>query len=186
MTEVWKPIEGYEGYYEVSNAGRVRSVDRIVWRQNAENAWKVSLKGKLIALHLRRDGYPIVNLYKGHKSCGFAVHRLVAKAFVENPLNRPEVDHINTERTDNRACNLRWVNRSENNKNPITNKRMSDAKKGKGCKPVSQYDKCGNLIAEYPSIRAAAKATGFDVMTISNNVKGKHINPKYDWKYGTI
>lgn len=186
MIEIWKSIEGFEGYYEVSNFGRVRSLDRHIIRHYKSHDKLTTWKGRMMALHLRRDGYPIVDLYKNHKRYGYAVHRLVAIAFVPNPYNRPEVDHINTIRTDARACNLRWVNRSENNKNPITNKRMSEANKGRGAKPVSQYDKTGNLIAEYPSIRAAAKATGFHVLTISNNVKGKHINPKYNWKYGTI
>ena len=186
MEEVWKEIKGFKGYYEVSNLGRVRSVDRLVLRHYKNHEKWVTWKGRIMALRLRHDGYPIVDLYKNHKRYGYAVHRLVAIAFVPNTNNRPEVDHINTDRTDARACNLRWVNRSENNLNPITNKRMSDTRKGKGCKPVSQYDKSGNLIAEYPSIREASKATGFDVMTISNNVKGIHINPKYDWKYGTL
>lgn len=186
MIENWKTIEGFDGYYEVSDQGRIRSLDRTILRHYKRYDKWVTWRGRIMALHLRRDGYPIVDLYKGHKRYEYAVHRLVAMAFVPNPNNRPEVDHINTIRTDARACNLRWVNRSENNLNPVTSKRMSDAKKGKGCKPVSQYDKLGNLIAEYPSIRAASKATGFNVMTISYNVKGKHTNSKYNWKYGTI
>lgn len=186
MEEIWKEIKGFEGCYEVSNIGRVRSLDRHVMRHYKMHNRIVFLHGKIMALHLRRDGYPFVDLYKEHKRYTFVVHRLVAMAFIPNPQNRPEVDHINTIRTDSRACNLRWVNRSENNLNPITNKRMSEGRKGKGCKPVIQYDKEGNLIAEFPSIRAAAKATGFDVMTISNNLQGKHINPKYDWKYGSL
>ena len=186
MEEVWKPINGLEGYYEVSNVGRVRSVDRVTVRHNKNHRWKAVLKGKIITPHIRHDGYPFVDLYKEHKRHSLVVHRLVAQAFVPNPNNRPEVDHINTIRTDARACNLRWVNRSENNLNPITSKRMSDARKGKGCKSVAQYDKSGNLVAEYPSIRAAAKATGFNVTTLIHYLQGIHINPKYDWKYGSL
>jgi hypothetical protein len=184
--EIWKPIKGLEGYYEVSNIGRVRSVDRVTVRHNKNHEWKAMLKGKIIAPHIRHDGYPFVDLYKEHKRHSFVVHRLVAMSFVPNPSNRPEVDHINTDRTDARACNLRWVNRSENNLNPITNKRMSEAGKRRGGKPVVQYDKSGNFIAEYPSFRAASKATGYHAMTISNNTKGIHINSKFNWKYGKI
>ena len=186
MEEIWKEIKEFEGYYEVSNLGHVRSVDRIITRHKGSKEWQAVLKGKNIKPHIRHDGYPFVDLYKNHKRHEFVVHRLVAMAFVPNPNNRPEVDHINTIRTDARSCNLRWVNRSENNLNPITNKRMSIASMGRGCKPVSQYDKNGNLIAEYPSIRAAAKATGVHPSTLTHNLQGKHINHKYDWKYGTI
>ena len=186
MEEIWKEIKEFEGYYEVSNLGHVRSVDRITTRHKGSKEWQAVLKGKNIKPHIRHDGYPFVDLYKKHKRYGIVVHRLVAMAFVPNPNNRSEVDHINTIRTDSRACNLRWVNRSENNLNPITNKRMSEARKGKGCKPVVQYDKKGNLIAKFPSICSAAKETGFNVATLIHNLQGKHINPKYDWKYGSI
>lgn len=186
MKEIWKDIKGFEGYYQVSNLGRVRSLDRDILRHYKNKEKMVKWKGRIMALHNRSDGYPSVDLYKGHKRYEYAVHRLVAMEFVPNPKNRPEVDHINTIRTDARACNLRWVNRSENNLNPITQKRMSEASKGRGCKPIAQYDKAWNLIAEYPSISEASKATGFNVITISNNAKGIHINPKYNWKYGKI
>lgn len=186
MKEVWKEIHGFEGYYEVSNFGRIRSVDRVIVRHGKNRAWKVSLKGKIIMPHVRHDGYPFVDLYKWHKRHSLVIHRLVAMAFVPNPSSKQEVDHINTDRTDARACNLRWVNRSENNLNPITNRRMSEAKKGRGCKPVCQYDKSGNLISKYPSIRAASKATGFNEVTLIHNLQGKHINPKYNWKYDSL
>ena len=186
MEEIWKPIKELEGYYEVSNVGRVRSVDRTIIRHGKSRTREVVLKGKIITPHIRHDGYPFVDLYKENKRHSLVIHRLVAQAFVPNPCGRKEVDHINTIRTDSRASNLRWVNRSENNLNPITNKRMSEARKGKGCKPVVQYDKNGDVIAEYKSIQEAAKATGFNVATIIHNLQGKHINPKYDWKYGSI
>lgn len=186
MKEIWKPIEDFEGYYEISNLGRVRSLDRLILRHYKNRDKWITWKGRIMALHLRHDGYPKVDLYKEHKRYEYAVHRLVALAFVPNPGNKPEVDHVNTVRTDARACNLRWVNRSENNLNPITNKRMSEASKKRGGKPVVQYDKSGNFIAEYPSLRAASKATGYHAVTISNNTKGIHINSKFNWKYGKI
>lgn len=186
MKEIWKDIKGFEGYYQVSNLGRVRSLDRDILRHYKNKEKMVTWKGRIMALHNRRDGYPSVDLYKGHKRYEYAVHRLVAMEFVQNPKNRPEVDHINTIRTDARACNLRWVNRSENNLNPITQKRMSFARKGKCCKPVIQYDKQGNVISKYNSITEAAKAVGVNPTTLTHNLQGKHINPKFDWKYGTI
>jgi hypothetical protein len=186
MNEIWRSIEGFEGYYEVSNHGRVRSLDRHIIRHYKSHDKLTTWKGRIMALHLRTDGYPFVDLYKEHKRYSLVVHRLVAIAFVPNPNNRPEVDHINTIRTDARACNLRWVNRSENNLNPITNKRMSDASKGRGCKPILQFNKEGDLIASFKSIREASKSTGYHVSTISGNAKGKHESLKYIWKYGSL
>lgn len=119
-TEVWKPVVGYEGIYEVSNIGNVRSLDRIDCAgrhlQGCNKSTRVNPS----------TGYPVVHLCKdgGHKLR--EVHRLVAEAFIPNPENKREVDHINTVRNDNRVENLKWVTSSENKYNPITNQRMSD------------------------------------------------------------
>lgn len=121
--EIWKDAPGFPGY-QVSNNGRIRSLSRIVQRGNS--TMRIPEKIMRVGLSV---GYPFVNLRKDGKSVSIKIHKLVALAFVENPNNRPEVDHINTIRTDNRAENLRWVNRHENNLNPITRNRMSIVKK---------------------------------------------------------
>lgn len=124
--EIWKPIVGYEGRYEVSNMGRVRSIDHINYTHNRFNECVSHVKGRILKLGNNR-GYKHVRLslpngiYKI-----FLVHRLVAESFVPNPLNRPQVDHINTNPSDNRASNLRWTNQSENLLNEITRKKISD------------------------------------------------------------
>lgn len=123
--EVWRPIVGFPGYM-VSNMGRVKSLARVVKRGNNQ----IPVKEKFLKFGTS-VGYPFVNLNREGVSTSVKVHRLVASAFVPNPNQRPEVDHINTIRTDNRAENLRWVNRSENNMNPITRERNSTAKKKK-------------------------------------------------------
>lgn len=123
QNEIWKDVPGFPGY-QVSNAGRVRSLPRIVKRGNHT----MSIFGSILRFGTSM-GYSFVNLRKDGKSISVKVHKLVGLVFVENPKNRPEIDHINTNRKDNRPENLRWVNRHENNMNPITRERMSNIKR---------------------------------------------------------
>lgn len=113
MDEEWRDIKGWEGIYQVSSKGRVKSFLRKTV--------------KILVLHSDGHGYPIVTLsYKGRKKKA-KVHRLVAEAFIPNPEKKPQVDHINTNRWDSRVENLRWVTRKENEANPITySKRKQD------------------------------------------------------------
>lgn len=121
MEEIWKDIEGFEGLYQVSNLGNVRSL-------NYMRTGKI----KNLSPRLHKDGYyQINNLSKNGSSKSFKVHRLVAQAFLPNPNNLPCIDHINTDKTDNRVENLRWVSFHENNSNPLTRQKMAESKKGK-------------------------------------------------------
>lgn len=104
--EVWKDIEGYEGLYQVSNMGNVKSVGYG--------------KERVLKFGKNNDGYLRVVLYKEGKGKTHKVHRLVAQAFIPNPENKEQIDHLNTIRTDNRVENLRWVTPKENNNNPLT------------------------------------------------------------------
>lgn len=115
--EIWKDVVGYEGLYQVSNLGKVRSLDRVVKR-----GW--CYKGKLLTPTVNKDnGYLYVNLAGKNKT----VHRLVALAFIPNPENKPCVGHKDTNRQNAKASNLEWVTYSENNHNPITLKRNSES-----------------------------------------------------------
>ena len=116
--EIWKEIKGYEGLYEVSSEGRVNSLGRKpgIMRPGTSK------------------GYLKVGLTKDGIRSMFRVHRLVAEAFIPNPDNKPEVDHINGDRKDNRAENLRWMTHKENNNNPVTLERRSVVSMGnKAC-----------------------------------------------------
>ena len=125
--EVWKPVitdkEDYTGLYEVSNLGRVRSLDRYDNRG-------CKRKGQILTPYKTKNGYLEIGLYKDGKSKRLRINRLVAFAFIPNPENKPYVDHINTIRTKNEVWNLRWVTPSENNNNEITLKHLSEAHKG--------------------------------------------------------
>ncbi len=105
--EIWKPVVGFESTYEVSDQGRVRSLDRTVWRPTTP----FTCKGAVLKLQLDGDGYPKVALGRAHQR---RVHRLVAEAFLPNPEGLPEVDHINAVKADCRASNLRWCSRQAN------------------------------------------------------------------------
>lgn len=120
MEEIWRPVKGYEGIYEVSNIGNVRSLSRKDSRGRFH-------KGRYISTRVNpHTGYPVAHLCLDGEKKLREVHRLVAEAFIPNPENKREVDHINTIRNDNRVENLRWVTSRENKYNPITNKRMSE------------------------------------------------------------
>ena len=107
--EEWRPVKGYKGYYEVSNLGRVRSLN-----YNHTKTTQI-LRGKL-----RHDGYVEYALNVDKKTKYRRAHQLVAEAFLDNPEGKPEIDHINRMRDDNRVENLRWVTKSENLTNPLT------------------------------------------------------------------
>ena len=103
MTEVWKPIEGYEGLYEVSNLGRIKSF-------HSHNGLKMRfLKGRKV-----KDGYLMVALYKNKERKNFQVHQLVSKTFIPNLNGYKEVNHKNLDKTDNRVSNLEWTTRRGN------------------------------------------------------------------------
>lgn len=130
MEEIWKDIEGYEGLYQVSNEGKVRSCEREI-----EYLVKGKYKGKrvfpsfLIKPWENNSGYVMVDLHKNGKTDKRTIHRLVAEAFIPNIENKPCVDHINTIKTDNRVQNLRWCTYKENINNPITNGKQKNLSK---------------------------------------------------------
>lgn len=109
--EEWKDISGYEGRYQVSSMGRVKSLARVSHR---EYQGDLPVSEKILSASNNGYGYLRLGLTKECKVTSRVVHRLVAKAFVPNPENKPEVNHINGIKTDNRAVNLEWCTKSEN------------------------------------------------------------------------
>lgn len=128
--EIWVDICGYEGLYQVSNQGRVRSLDREVKRKG--NSICTS-KGKIKKNTIGKKGYLYTYLTdKNGNTKGIFTHRLVAQAFIPNPGNKPEIDHINGIRNDNRVENLRWVTKEENMNNPLTKENQKITNKRSG------------------------------------------------------
>lgn len=118
--EVWKDIKGFEGIYQVSNLGRVKSLPRYTVQKH----W---VEERILNSHHNNSGYCDISLYQDTKRVHKKVHRLVAEAFLPNPYNLPEVDHIDTNKDNNCVWNLRWCTHSENHLNPLTRKRRSEA-----------------------------------------------------------
>lgn len=193
--EAWMPIEGYEGYYEVSNMGRVRAVPRIVRRGEIFQP----VRERILSAGGDANKYPSVQLFKNGKGKRFTIHRLMAKAFIPNPNNLPEVDHINTIKNDNRIENLRWVSHKGNMRNPETmrlmrekaynneetlNKRMVARVKNGGKtapKRIYQYDINGTFLKEWDNSAAVENALGFKRSNISSTAWRKGYAYNYLW-----
>ena len=198
-TEIWNPVVGYEGLYEVSSYGRVRSLDRIDSNNHP-------LKGVILKPYISNSGYLLVGLYKQQKRDRKLLHRLVAEAFLPNPDNKPEIDHINTIKTDNTVflnedgsinyekTNLRWTTRKENINNPLTKTKMrinarkpSKGKYGKKhhrSKSIIQYDKEGNFIKEWDCANDVERVLGISNKHIGSVCLGKRKScGGYIWKY---
>lgn len=120
MKEMWKSVYGYENYYEVSNKGRVRSVDRFVVSAINYND-KVTRKGKILKCNLKKNGYYTVDLSMGNKKKTVSIHRLVADAFVDKVEGCDIVNHINLNKLDNRFNNLEWVTYKQNTQHAAKN-----------------------------------------------------------------
>ncbi|WP_405320527.1 NUMOD4 motif-containing HNH endonuclease, partial [Frisingicoccus sp.] len=163
--EVWKDIAGYEGLYQISNLGRVKSIER--WQYNPvckDSKQYHPEKIKIPSERKRKNakqGYLALQLYKDNKGKNCYIHRLVAEAFIPNPDNKETVNHINGDKHDNRVENLEWSTYRENNVHAYKTG-LNDETHRRNCKgsyPVEQYDKDMNLIAVYPSMREAERQT---------------------------
>ena len=126
MQEDWKPIEGYEGIYDVSSLGRVVSLERTIDRDGKP----VRVARRILKSPPGKVGYAVVALWKDGKGKSCAVHRLVAEAFLPKPEGTFIVDHISTDRLDNRVSNLRWVSYSGNSVNTAQVPRAGNANRG--------------------------------------------------------
>lgn len=133
-----------------------------------------------------KDGYLKVILYKNGKPKSFQVHRLVASAFIENPLNLSEVNHRDENPSNNRVENLEWCTRKYNmNYGTRLEKQLANPNCGiKQLKPILQFTKNGELVKEYPSLMEASRLTQINQGNISSCCNGKlHSAGKYLWKY---
>lgn len=189
MEEIWKPIKGYEGLYEVSSLARVRSLDRNV-KSKASLSGYSKVKGRILSQGVASNGYCMVALYRDKEQKCRTVHSLIADAFIPNPSNFPCINHINGIRTDNRIENLEWVTYSENNYHAVRELGRAAPWKGKfgkdnpHSKAVQQFTMDGELIAEYVSAKDAARKLKTSQGRISDCCRGEkahHLG--FKWKY---
>ena len=189
MNEIWKPIENYENYYLVSNLGKVKSLDRIT--KNGSGYFL--RKGKLLKNNINNMGYCYLYLKKDNISKKFYLHRLVAQAFIPNPENKKEVNHIDCDPLNNAVSNLEWVSHKENmgymSKLGRSDKKGSWLNKiiqsnSKHWKPVLQIDKVSKkVIREYSKLKEV-KEFGFlpsSVCVCCRNIRKTHKG--YIWRY---
>lgn len=153
--ETWRPVKGYESFYEVSDLGRVRSLSRTIVKKNGVKQNKV---GKLLKPCKSGNGYYYVVLTKNSHSKSKRIHILVAKAFIPNPENYQQVNHLDGDKSNNKLSNLEWCTPHQNQYHAVTT--------GLFHNPVILQFKGGKLIGAYHSTRDAAKATGLDCRAI--------------------
>ena len=181
--EIWKDIEGYEGIYQVSNLGRVRSLDRTYILKNGRQQ---SAKGCIMSQFDTKDGYKSVRLRTSESRKTFRVHRLVAMAFIENPHNLPIINHKDENKINNCVDNLEWCNQEYNVCYGSSLQRLSVTHKNHPnlSKPIEQYTMDGLFIKSYPSAAEAERQTGIYAVNISMCCRGKYSQSGgYKWKY---
>lgn len=168
--EIWKPIKGFEGLYEISNLGRVKTLPR------------AKVKGGILKPSTNVWGYLNCILWKNgiHKS--FPVHRLVADAFIPNPEGKPIINHIDCNRKNNCVENLEWCSQKENIRHSVNLGHYENV--GATRKAVNQFDLEGNFLEVYKSISEAARKSGVYVQNISKCCQGKlKTAGGYVWQY---
>ena len=188
MNEIWKDKKDYEGLYQVSNLGNIRSLTRKVKCKN--DTFRI-VNGKMLIPIQMKNGYLFVNLWKNNIVKRKLVHRLVATAFIPNPANKQEVNHIDANKTNNNYFNLEWNTRPENtfhsykmNLREEQRKNVAMTNKKLKSKNVAQYDKNMQLTKTFPSASEAARYYGYNQSAISECCRG--IRKKaygYIWKY---
>ena len=169
--EVWKDILGYEGHYQVSDKGRVKSL-----KQGKE---------KILKPRKDKDGYLYVCLCKNGEVKTCKIHRLVGQSFIPNPNNLPEINHRDEVKTNNSVENLEWCS-SKYNMNYGTRVQRQSKKltNGKLSKPVLQYTKDGKFIQEWKSTRDVERNLGYNQSAISRCCLGKQkTSYSFIWKY---
>lgn len=143
--EFWRDVKGYKGLYQVNNIGQVKSLK----------------SNKILKPIKDKFGYLRVNLYRNNKMKTFKIHRLVATAFIPNEEELPEVDHLNSDKTDNRVANLQWINHVEN------------LRKQKSGWLVPKHVQCIETGEIFESVSAAAKAVNRKPKTMSKHLRGE-------------
>ena len=173
MKEEWRDINGYEGYYQVSNLGKIwsKKTNRILSHHSDSNTG-------YCRLILRRNG----------KNIGCLVHRLVAEAFIDNPYNKPEVNHLDEDKTNNNMANLEWCTKLENENWGTKRERCVkntnyELIAEQNRKPVNQYTLDGILIRTWRTANDCKRKLGYDNSSIAKCCNGK-LKTAYGYRWG--
>lgn len=185
--EIWKPIKGYDIEYLISDCGNIISPEHTIIDKRGV---KQHFRKRKLKPTLHSTGYLVVIFRKQGKKITLRVHSLVAELFVENPDNKPIVDHIDGNKTNNNAKNLRWVTNSENIRNKNTyndfKEKVTKARKDE-IKPVYQLDNDYNVITKFNSVEEAAKAMFCSAPLIRKCCKIRHYKAKgFHWSYSPL
>ena len=198
MEEIWKPVTGYEGLYEVSNLGRVKSVERWVKRSDGH---KNHILERIIKVFPQNSGYLQVGLHKNGAVEQFLVHRLVAETFIPNPENHPQVNHKDETKENNTVfvkedgtvdqerSNLEWCDQSYNNNYGTIKERWGAKRKNRPdmSKKVLQCTLDGTVIATYPSTVEAERQTGVKCQCVGQCCLGRQKTAGgFKWRYADV
>lgn len=169
MKEIWKDIKNYESLYQISNTGKVKSIKRNIILKPSKN----------------RKGYLHVILFKNGKTKVGRIHRLVAETFIPNPYNKPQVNHVNCIKTDNRVENLEWNTQSENQKHAFANGLQTNiGNNNPRIRKINQYDLDGKFIKSWNSFYDITAQLGYSRSSIWRCCIGKYkTSHNYIWRY---
>lgn len=185
MKEVWKDIPGYEGLYQASNLGRIRSLDRdiVCYASNQHKSnieTKRHLKGKILKCCIDKDGYYRLSLNKNGKTKYFRVCRLITMTFMPSNDNSLQINHKDENKKNDSVDNLEWCTCKYNQNYGTRNEKISKSRMRK----VYKYDLQDNFIEEFESVDAAAKNVNKNFSNISSACSGRQKTcGGYKWSY---
>lgn len=173
--EIWLPVKGYEGLYEVSSFGRVRSIGK---------GGSGNSKMRIMSPRVTTKGYLSVQLWNNGIGKNHKIHRIVAEAFIPNWFDDTQVNHRDENKHNNHIDNLEWCSSKYNSNYGTRNERITEKMtNGKLSKPVLQFTKTGEFVREWPSSQEVGR-NGFDNSTIRKCCNGKRKSHNgFVWKY---
>lgn len=175
--EVWKPVIGYEGLYEISSFGRVKALAKFL---NGKNGSKRLINEFVMKQNKHRRGYYTIGLWKNGVFKRYFVHRLVAEAFLPNPESLPQVNHKDENKTNNCVENLEWCDCIYNNNYGSVRERIGLS----NGKTVLQISMNGDLVNSFPSVKEAARVLSLQQANISKVCRGERRSAGgYKWAY---